>query len=385
MEKIRKFIGAISAAFTCVVGELDTMFAKYRDLMEPSDSQLQINSSNQVLLKTDPVYNSSEAPEAIKKAIATRTLQGFTAEEILDAYQAILHGDFGGLDNSAETSVLTPAEESPSSTEAETAETSLALIIGELDKVPTALDLDPETVAISGHTTKYLLRKCQEYGITLRQLLTMLDLKKEYSTNLHTIFSLMDQEFTFEEINAFLAARQILSETEITLTVVQIVTFQQRFLDVDPDDNIVAESIKAAFATLIKVRPHCAHRFDGTNMKTLLEIADHLQTPYLENVLDWLRKYGEESREPWVYPGSDKSFRKEYTKTPMPNPVEGEKPEVSNSKPESDPEDERQTDGVTDFTMDENPEPDVDPEILPDSDSHDEEEDDDYDETGDRE
>ena len=357
MDKIRNFIDSVSAKLANTIDLLDAMFFKFQSLMALNNDQLRIVNNNQTILANDPVYNNPLTPAPIKQAIATRTLQNMIPLEFEDAYKSILYGV--SSENPPETrpedKEAAACETKPSEPEEPTSAEVMALIDKQvsLDLVPLAID--PQTAILAGHTQAYLLRKCREHAITLRRLYSILELKKEYKTNLQTILSLLEQDFTFEEIDSFFSARQQLElrDPKIPVTIVQLVALTERFADMTIGDDFLVETIADALEKLGRTNPQYERNFPGVNLNILMAIADRLRTPYLECVLDWLEECTNEPKEKGYseYPELTKFKDRERILLPPKHQAAAQQDNADSDK-EINPEEEQPTDGVTDFTTD---------------------------------
>ncbi|MFC1599059.1 hypothetical protein ACFL2U_03595 [Patescibacteria group bacterium] len=299
--------------------------------MKKIDIKRRIHLNNQDVLKTNEVFNSVFADEKLKLAIRTRSLQGMSQEEFENAYKQVLYGisdktfevspmikadpwaekkrkiippkdeveaNVGQVLhelNQDKTENTTEKVENPETAPATTTAAATNALVKQsidatFDMVP--ISIDQFTLAKSGHKESYLLRICRENQITMRQLHVMIEYKLEYKTTLNTILSLMKRGFDLDEIQCFYEAREQLSsddEKTENISLIMIVNFQERFEGMPIDADHLANTIRETFDTLAD--RHVWSDYDyyiGTAIKNVIQVADELDTPFLEVALDWI-------------------------------------------------------------------------------------------------
>jgi hypothetical protein len=281
------------------------------------DLKTRIYNCNQRILPSDPVYNSPFADQKIKEAIRTRTLQGMTPEEFENLYKQILYGmanasvqseqnqevkeeqpaSYVDLADAPETkSELPQAIVQPLPTEKKEVPEKPVLALtkpqADLDVIPT--DLDVQIVVRSGHKKSYLLQKCQEYKLTLGDLHTILVFKEEYETNLPTIFELIDRDYVLDQIEALLETRDLLftddqDEEGSRVSLTQISRFYEKFEGLPLEPDHLKLCIMEAYEILNRryINSDLPY-YIGTAIKHIIEIADRINTPFLEVALEWI-------------------------------------------------------------------------------------------------
>jgi len=156
-----------------------------------------------------------------------------------------------------------------------------------LDIVPVSISRG--TAIQARHTQKYLLRKCQEHGITLDQLNKFIELKNDYSTNFSTMLEFYDNGFSLEEIGCFLEVRGELKKREIKSapSLRQMSRFFGRFDGFPVNSEYLIGKIDETVKEL-------GGKYTGTTLKEVIDVADELGISCLETVVDFLkgRRFG---------------------------------------------------------------------------------------------
>jgi len=231
---------------------------RYKQLMSVEDRVLRIYNANEHVLR-NKVYNSKAAPEELKRAIRTRRLGGIKREDFLEAYRKTYK---------AET-------QKPNQTKA------LAVLEDNLDIVP--VRINPDTLAISGHTENYLVQTCQEYGLTLGQLKDMIDLKVKYQTHLPTLLKILNRGYSIEDLDEFLETREALTEEGVDMpSLKKIIEFYEAFYSTPVDSEELATDLQQIKTDLKKEHTDFA-------IQDILRVAREFGLSTLEAALDALK------------------------------------------------------------------------------------------------
>lgn len=282
MNSIKDYLENVKGKMTRKEELLGSMYSKYNQLMSMSDEDIRIFNCNERVLSDDPVYNSDKASDKLKEVIRTRKLKGMTEEEFENSYKQVLYG-IGGewleiLADRQEKGVELEIKDEPvEKKEKELLPTTLEY---KLDVIPTYIPMG--TLIKSRHSEKYLLGICKENELTLGQLNDLVDLKTEYSSNLNTLLSLINDDFSIEEIGNLLETRdQIMSEIEDAPALRQLAGFYKRFDSVPLWPDSLKELIK-------EIHKNIGGKYVHFSLKLFMERADELNCANLETVLDFI-------------------------------------------------------------------------------------------------
>jgi len=283
MNSIKDYLENVKGKMTRKEELLGSMYSKYNQLMSMSDEDIRIFNCNERVLSDDPVYNSDKASDKLKEVIRTRKLKGMTEEEFENSYKQVLYG-IGGewleiLADRQEKGVELEIKDEPvEKKEKELLPTTLEY---KLDVIPTYIPMG--TLIKSRHSEKYLLRICKENELTLGQLNDLVDMKTEYSSNLNTLLSLINDDFSIEEIGNLLETRdQIMSEIEDAPALRQLAGFYKRFDSVPLWPDSLKELIK-------EIHKNIGGKYVHSSLKLFMERADELNCANLETVLDFIK------------------------------------------------------------------------------------------------
>lgn len=113
-----------------------------------------------------------------------------------------------------------------------------------LNRVPVAID--QKDLVPTRHNKKYLLRVCQDYQITLKNLNALLTLEREYSSNLPSIIWIFKENFSPDQIENILIARSEISSEENPISLRRLVEFCKEFSLQSETPNLTMTIMDAA-------------------------------------------------------------------------------------------------------------------------------------------
>ena len=264
---------------------------KFKDLMAMDDSELRIHNSNDYVLNDNEVYNSPDCPEDLKKQLRLRSFCHGFKEQFLERYNSIeeLVETKKAEERKAKNFALIRAGEHP-------------------NQIPQRVTDGIRALSIySGHKTDYILKKCEDYRLSLGEMEYLLDLKDTYQTKMPTIFGLLDNDFSIETIQALLEAREVFLDREekaktskgysqkiFPPSLISMARFTRTFLPENPDSGNIAEVIGDTFEEITDERLQKGKkfisktRFLGTTLDDLVNIAKNKNMSHLETAIDYL-------------------------------------------------------------------------------------------------
>jgi len=223
---------------------------KYQAMMAEDIQEQNRVEINKDLLAINPVFSSERTPFQVRQSIKTRRLH-YDPELFEKIYNEI----------------LTTGEPGPQGHNA-------IAVINAYDLVPQRI---PAIMILeSGLKEAYLLKKCQEHGITLRKLDDLLFLRKEYKTGFYKLVELCDQGFSVKDIELFMSVREAV---DFSVSINKIIEFWQCFGQPD-DPGCMAHAIM-----------RISEEFDiypSQAVKRMIKTARELEQFEIEGVLDFI-------------------------------------------------------------------------------------------------
>jgi hypothetical protein len=163
--------------------------------------------------------------------------------------------------------------------------TSIVKLELELNKVPQIVPID--ILKKTGHAPDYIIRKCNQYNITLKQLITLVELNEEYDTHLPLIFRMMERGYEIQEIEVMLQVRQIVkSQLDQQVSIVQLVRMHEQ-LNIPFISEYIYQIIVEIHKTLENYRreitPYADENHAGVSIDLVLQRTKVMQSPFWED------------------------------------------------------------------------------------------------------
>lgn len=106
--------------------------------------------------------------------------------------------------------------------------------------------IDQKTAILANHSQEYLLKTCQEYQLTRRQLEGLIELKTEYRASLKILAEILAKEkYTIDEMNELLTARQMVTTKKDSPPLRTITDFYNQFDSVPLDGEYLGTVISS--------------------------------------------------------------------------------------------------------------------------------------------
>lgn len=136
-------------------------------------------------------------------------------------------------------------------------------------KIPASIILE------SGHKESFLLKKCQEYKITLRKLEDLVCLRTQFKAGLERLIELNQEGYSINEIEYFLSIREATAGVTIKTIIELWKTFNK-----PEDPGCLSEAIMKICSEF--------DIFPSQALKRIIETAHKLGQYEIEGVMDFL-------------------------------------------------------------------------------------------------
>ncbi|HLD05705.1 MAG TPA: hypothetical protein VJG90_08350 [Candidatus Nanoarchaeia archaeon] len=233
------------------------------ELSKLFDHQLRVRNANERVLSHDPVYNAPDASEALKEAIRTRTLNGFTAERLEDEYKCVLYGI--SAENKNRLVLVSDAEGNPT-------------------------QFDAGFLRRTGCSNRELANLCLHSGLDEAALLKLYDYETIYGISFKPLANLLSKGYSVSDVEILLQVSQTLLAKDSRVSLDMVVRFREKFKGMETE---------AGLADWISL----AH--DGLNLGSidasvtrLLDKATELRTDDFDTALE-AAKQPDPKRPPW--------------------------------------------------------------------------------------
>tara|TARA_Y100000310_G_scaffold112552_2_gene111031 strand:+ start:41 stop:586 length:546 start_codon:yes stop_codon:yes gene_type:complete len=157
----------------------------------------------------------------------------------------------------------------------------------ELLPVATSYELQAST----GHNHGYLVNFIKEHDLNLDDMKQLAEYKRDHDVKFYTMGSLLDRNFSIEEIGELLQTRQNFGDGKSLgekdrPSIESLVRFTQAFFDVEPDSEILTEKIQ-------DVREIFQSEYVGMSIDSVVKLSDRFSLPYVERVLEYVTEVQE--------------------------------------------------------------------------------------------